>query len=332
MLSGLCVPSWLLHKDEQFTQGLGERPTTVASACVAENLTLLDLHGANTAQTLSRHGRLIEGTTGLQLDGTGKRERVKPPGSLAEPRQNMLQTVLRHFRQLLLYRNPARPAPALLRLRACSALLTFSMLHVFLLALLLPYAPSARSHPIHWLRKISPATRDDNGWLWGWAWASDGTVSVVDRSPAVTFPARPASFGAELPDPLLGYVIPLSAFTAPCPPVPSSNRTGHPPFDPDPVLGCPELCLSGPHEPDASETWIALVQRGGCPFVYKARQAQKLGAKAMVVGGDRANPDALLNMYSEREPLFLFLFFSGRALCGCGGKAYTALSVFYPGA
>jgi putative N-acetylmannosamine-6-phosphate epimerase len=33
--------------------------------------------------------------------------------------------------------------------------------------------------------------------------------------------------------------------------------------------------------------------------VEKARQAQKLGAKAIVVGGDKDSPDALLNMYSE---------------------------------
>ena len=140
-------------------------------------------------------------------------------------------------------------------------------------------------------------------WMWGWAWASDGTVSVVDRTPSITFPARPASFGTELVDPLLGYVIPLSSFTAPC------NSTQHSgnvdistkSWDPDPVLGCPDLCISGPHQPDQSEKWIALVQRGGCPFVEKARQAQKLGAKAVVVGGDRDNPDMLLNMYSERK-------------------------------
>ncbi|KAI0077852.1 hypothetical protein K474DRAFT_1576500, partial [Panus rudis PR-1116 ss-1] len=140
-------------------------------------------------------------------------------------------------------------------------------------------------------------------WLWGWAWAADGTVSVVDRTPAITFPARPASFGLELVDPLLGYVIPLSSFTAPCPS--SQQDISHTTFfskrgwEADPVLGCPDLCVSGPNEP--AEKWIALVQRGGCPFVEKARMAQRLGASAVVVGGDRDNPDALLNMYSERD-------------------------------
>ncbi|TFK89716.1 hypothetical protein K466DRAFT_486208 [Polyporus arcularius HHB13444] len=173
------------------------------------------------------------------------------------------------------------------------------MINVLLvLALSSPLLPHAASHPVDWLRKFNPGSRDDSSWLWSWAWASDGSVSIVDRSPPVTFPARPASFGAELTDPLLGYVIPLSSFTAPCPPG-TSNSTYS--FEADPVYGCPELCISGPHEPERTDTWIALVQRGGCPFVEKARQAQRLGAKAVVVGGDRENPDALLNMFSERD-------------------------------
>ncbi|CDO77147.1 hypothetical protein BN946_scf184657.g22 [Trametes cinnabarina] len=169
-----------------------------------------------------------------------------------------------------------------------------------LLALLL--CPQ-HAHSFHsdWLHRYTPGSRDDSSWLWSWAWASDGTVSVVDRSPPITFPARPASFGAELNDPLLGYVIPLSAFTAPCSPD-AHNSTSRPHrFKPDPVFGCPELCVSGSNEPEPTDTWIALVQRGGCPFVEKARQAQKLGAKAVVVGGDRDNPDALLNMFSEKD-------------------------------
>ena len=177
----------------------------------------------------------------------------------------------------------------------------------------------ARSSPVDWLRKLGgPAgpggARDDSSWLWGWAWASDGSVTVFDRTPPVTFPARPASFGAELADPLLGYVIPLSSFTDPCPREPANDSEttavlNDYPFDADPVLGCPDLCISGIHQPENGDTWIALVQRGGCPFVEKARQAQKLGAKAVVVGGDRDNPDALLNMFSERESQGVFVTF-----------------------
>ncbi|CAL1712341.1 unnamed protein product [Somion occarium] len=191
----------------------------------------------------------------------------------------------------------------------------------FLLIIYLLVTPTV-AHTVSWLRKFSlahipgtdvgPGAHEGptNGWLWQWAWAADGTVSIVDRTPAITFPARPASFGLELLDPLLGYVIPLSSFTAPCPRsndtsstsfwsrTPVSFRFGRK-YEPDPVLGCPELCISGPNVPDQDEKWIALVQRGGCPFVDKARMAQKLGASAVVVGGDRENPDALLNMYSE---------------------------------
>ncbi|KAJ3005397.1 hypothetical protein NUW54_g4354 [Trametes sanguinea] len=172
---------------------------------------------------------------------------------------------------------------------------------VFLVFALAIFPP--RAHCLHsdWLRRFTPGSRDDSSWLWSWAWAADGTVSVVDRSPPITFPARPASFGAELNDPLLGYVIPLSSFTAPCPYDPGNSTSRRHRFEPDPVFGCPELCVSGSNEPEPTDTWIALVQRGGCPFVEKARQAQKLGAKAVVVGGDRDNPDALLNMFSEKD-------------------------------
>ncbi|GJE98975.1 hypothetical protein PsYK624_152130 [Phanerochaete sordida] len=165
---------------------------------------------------------------------------------------------------------------------------------VYLLCLSLVF--QANAHPVDWFRKLSTASRQDASWLWSWAWAADGTVSVVDRSPPLVYPARPASFGRELTEPLLGYVIPLSAFTSPC----AASNSSYP-FVPDPVQGCPDLCVVGPNQPEQSETWIAFVQRGGCPFVEKARQAQSLGAKAIVVGGDRENPDALLNMYSEKE-------------------------------
>jgi E3 ubiquitin-protein ligase RNF13/E3 ubiquitin-protein ligase RNF167 len=47
---------------------------------------------------------------------------------------------------------------------------------------------------------------------------------------------------------------------------------------------------------------MALVQRGECHFVDKVREAQRLGAKAVVVGGDdpeiSGNPDTLVNMFS----------------------------------
>ena len=50
-----------------------------------------------------------------------------------------------------------------------------------------------------------------------------------------------------------------------------------------------------------------IVQRGQCQFVDKA---QRLGANAVVVGGDNpetsGNPDTLVNMYSPGEQVINF--------------------------
>ena len=117
-------------------------------------------------------------------------------------------------------------------------------------------------------------------------------MDVINPCPE-QFSRTLAGFGAEINDPLLGYVIPLSSFTIPC----SYNSSLHPPSD---NSGCPDLCLSGPNEP--TEAWIALVQRGKCEFVKKVREAQRLGAKAVVVGGEDPEisgfPDNLVGMYS----------------------------------
>ncbi|KAG6855756.1 hypothetical protein H0H87_011272, partial [Tephrocybe sp. NHM501043] len=108
--------------------------------------------------------------------------------------------------------------------------------------------------------------------------------------------ALQAAFGAEIHDGILGYVIPVSSFTTPC--ILTDNLAF-----PGPNTGCPDLCLSGPNQP--TEPWIALVQRGRCEFVKKVREAQRLGAKAVVVGGDNPEisgyPDALVNMYSPED-------------------------------
>ena len=167
---------------------------------------------------------------------------------------------------------------------------------LFILALVL----QARANPLSflWSCKATTAVQgfQDQSWLWGWAWGPDSTVSIVDRSPPVTFPSRPAGFGAELSDPLLGYVIPLNSFTVPC-----SNDTATSLID-SPNLGCPSMCSIDPDIPERLEPWIALVQRGACQFVSKAREAQRLGAKAVVVGGEDPNisgkPDTLVNMFS----------------------------------
>lgn len=171
---------------------------------------------------------------------------------------------------------------------------------LLLLTILLAFSAQIYSHPIDFLRRISSSAQSDRNWLWGWAWGwGESTVSIVDRSPPLTFASRPAAFGPELTEPLLGYVIPLSSFTSPCEgdSLVSTNTT--------PNLGCPKLCVAGPNEPERADTWIALVQRGECQFVDKVREAQRLGANAVVVGGDDPEisgyPDGLINMYSPDD-------------------------------
>ncbi|KAJ7930129.1 hypothetical protein B0H13DRAFT_1703089 [Mycena leptocephala] len=163
-----------------------------------------------------------------------------------------------------------------------------------ILSLLLSYA-SAAPRPVSVASNVS--IKSERSWLWGWAWGAESTVSVVDRFPILSFASRPAAFGIEIVDPILGYVIPLSSFTAPC----ASNASLLPVN-----TGCPRLCISGPHKPDSKETWIALVQRGGgCEFVKKVREAQRLGARAVVVGGEDPAitgwPDTLVNMFSPED-------------------------------
>ncbi len=169
------------------------------------------------------------------------------------------------------------------------------ILHLFILA----FALQTHANPLAFLwshKAAAVRSFQDQSWLWGWAWGPDSTVSIVDRSPPVTFPSRPAGFGAELSNPLLGYVIPLNSFTVPC-----SNEatTSH---NDSLNLGCPSLCVIDPSIPERLEPWIALVQRGACQFVSKAREAQRLGAKAVVVGGEdpdiSGKPDTLVNMFS----------------------------------
>lgn len=167
---------------------------------------------------------------------------------------------------------------------------------LLLLTILLACLAGIHSYPTDFLSKIKSAAAAERSWLWSWAWGwGESTVSIMDRYPPLTFASRPASFGAELTEPLLGYVIPLSSFTAPCE---AKNASA----DIPPNLGCPTLCVIGPNEPERTETWIALVQRGECQFVDKVREAQRLGANAVVVGGDDPKiggfPDSLVNMYS----------------------------------
>lgn len=157
----------------------------------------------------------------------------------------------------------------------------------------------------------------ESNWFFNWAWTtSDATVSVVDHSPAINLAARPASFGPLIEDAVMGYGIPMGSFTVHCP----SGEDGDGDGCRDAArytdlamleyhaaegnLGCPRLCpVEGQRSPDPSDSWIAIVQRGHCAFVDKVREAQRFGAKAVIVGGDdpneSGNSDTLLNMYSQ---------------------------------
>jgi hypothetical protein len=128
--------------------------------------------------------------------------------------------------------------------------------------LMVMFVFQVQAHPLSFLHKLS-ATSQEGGWLWGWVWGAESTVSVVDRSPPLTFHSRPADFGLVLDEPLLGYVIPMSSFTTPC----ATNDATL--VDRHSNSGCPKLCIYGPHRPDPGESWIALVQRGHCAFVDK---------------------------------------------------------------
>ncbi|KAI6139425.1 hypothetical protein BKA82DRAFT_948775 [Pisolithus tinctorius] len=174
------------------------------------------------------------------------------------------------------------------------------MARLFVLIFLLAFLCSVRAHSQRSaiINKFS-ATSAEGSWLWGWVWGVESSVSVVDRSPPVTYHSRPASFGLELKDPLLGYVIPLSSFTVSCPTNDTSIKAE------PPNSGCPPLCPSGDRHPDPTESWIALVQRGQCPFVDKIRESQRLGARAVVVGGEDPDvsgiSDTLISMYSKED-------------------------------
>lgn len=119
---------------------------------------------------------------------------------------------------------------------------------------------------------------------------------MQDHDPIVSFVSRPAAFGSRITASpgATGYVLPLSSFTYACPP---ANAT----LAPD-NFGCPPLCIRPPNHPDENENWIALVERGECPFTDKARAAMNLGARAVIVGGrpseEQGGNDELITMYS----------------------------------
>ncbi|KAF8527346.1 hypothetical protein JB92DRAFT_2698718 [Gautieria morchelliformis] len=141
-------------------------------------------------------------------------------------------------------------------------------------------------------------------WLWGLVWGDDSTVTVVDRTPVLNFNARPAAFGPA--SDVLGYLIRVEDFSVPCDEdgddaAPNGTAKWHR-EEVKARHGCPRLCVRGKDKPESSETWMALVMRGGCTFVEKVREAQRFGAKGVVVGGETKaqdqHGDGLVQMFS----------------------------------
>lgn len=197
-----------------------------------------------------------------------------------------------------------------------TALLLFS---VFLLGLDYGSVMRANAHSHSpalgsWFRRVSSSSTD-GAWLFGWAWGADSTVTVVDHSPQISFASRPASFGALIEDSIMGYGILMNAFTVECDDQGGNKRGRHDngggfgsflEVQGDSLeenIGCPKLCLAKGKSGAPSDSWIAIVQRGQCAFVDKVREAQRFGAKAVIVGGDdpdeSGNPDTLVGMYSQ---------------------------------
>ena len=48
--------------------------------------------------------------------------------------------------------------------------------------------------PLEVLPNTGLKVKSERTWLWGWAWGTESTVSVVDRTPMVSFSSRPGTF------------------------------------------------------------------------------------------------------------------------------------------
>ena len=137
-----------------------------------------------------------------------------------------------------------------------------------------------------------------------------GNKIVVPSVPEA-YQAQPAAFGPSIEDPngMWGHLVPISEFLREGS---GSENSG---------------CIQEPHDAAAksgestatlrhhinrtlrdvtSKTpprdWVALVERGFCTFTDKVRTAQKLGAKAVIVGDSPSGRDS-----SDDEPFFFGL-------------------------
>ncbi|QRW00008.1 hypothetical protein RhiJN_28026 [Ceratobasidium sp. AG-Ba] len=179
-----------------------------------------------------------------------------------------------------------------------------------------PLAPAGTHHDPWWTRLGLFGTRhgsfavdygmpqNGDGWFWninGWSLA-ESELSVVDQDPIQTFTVRPALFGAHIVSSpgLLGHLLPLNSFTV-------HDNASHDLTIPYPLskenTGCPPLRVPDGHpRPSMNESWLALIIRGDCGFDEKVRQAQSLGARAAVIGGQAPPPGGVDELIAMSAP------------------------------
>ncbi|GAA5954779.1 hypothetical protein JCM3765_007773 [Sporobolomyces pararoseus] len=113
------------------------------------------------------------------------------------------------------------------------------------------------------------------GGLRGNGLSSWGESSLYVERTQSLHPSRPSAFGPHLLEkPLRGFLYPISLYA-------SSSYGCSLPTDIDSI---PRQVTNDNGGKDGEEEWIALVQRGECPFSNKVRIAQELGASAVVFG------------------------------------------------
>ncbi|KNZ52468.1 uncharacterized protein VP01_3562g1 [Puccinia sorghi] len=117
--------------------------------------------------------------------------------------------------------------------------------------------------------------------------------------------SRPASFGPHFsnPDGQPMNLIPIEFYLNPRTTINTEihslpKRLGCPPTSDQPSSHPPS-----PHPQD----WIALIERGACPFIEKVRYAQHLGAAAVIVGDWQQSPSSA---FHPHHPLSLTPIFS----------------------
>lgn len=169
------------------------------------------------------------------------------------------------------------------------------------------------------------------------ACASTTTASITVLTPLLpndtaVFPDRPASFGAPLSStqPLIGHVVPVELLRvvdgegdgadasdgvddstadlnfAPRPPLRKGCHLVYPPTTVNSTSTSSAFNNNNSSDSNTASLasthpiWIALVERGSCPFVDKVRFMQRSGAAAVIVGDDM--PDAaLVSMFAQGD-------------------------------